>query len=383
MNTLASFSDIGLNTEFPVNEQCQYLNHAAVAPWPESARKAVAQFAQENTQLGSANYMQWLNIEAQLRSNLASLVGASVDSIAFVKNTSEALSFVAYGIDWQPGDVVIISDEEFPSNRIVWESLASKGVIVNAVSLNGETPEQHILDAIAQGARLLSISAIQYASGTRMDLTKLGQACRDNGVLFCVDAIQAIGAVQFDVNKCQCDFAMADGHKWMLGPEGLGLFYVRPEVMNQLSLNEYGWHMIEHMGDYSRKDWEIAKTARRFECGSPNLLAAHALKAGTDLLLNIGMDKVEAAISARVNYLASELTSAGAKLLTPHHSLGRSGIITFDTNGHNPVEIWQTLMKDGVIGMHRGGGIRYSPHCHTPQAALDTAVEKVARLCGW
>lgn len=383
MNTLASFPDIGLNTEFPVNEQCQYLNHAAVAPWPESARQAVAQFAKENTQLGSANYMQWLDTEAQLRSNLAQLIGAPEDSIAFVKNTSEALSFVAYGIDWQPGDVVIISDEEFPSNRIVWESLASKGVAVKAVSLKGETPEQHLLNAIKQGARLLSISAIQYTSGTRMDLTKLGQACRDNHVLFCVDAIQAIGAVQFDVNECQCDFAMADGHKWMLGPEGLGLFYVRPEVMNQLSLNEYGWHMIEHMGDYSRTDWEVAKTARRFECGSPNLLAAHALKAGTDLLLNIGMDKVEAAISARVNYLARELTSAGARLITPDHSLGRSGIITFDTNGHNPVEIWQALMKDNVICMHRGGGIRFSPHCHTPQASLDTAVEKVAKLCRW
>jgi selenocysteine lyase/cysteine desulfurase len=153
--------------------------------------------------------------------------------------------------------------------------------------------------------------------------------------------------------------------------------------MDQLSLNEYGWHMIENMGDYSRTDWEVASTARRFECGSPNLLAAHALKAGTDLLLNIGMDKVEAAISARVNYLASELTNAGATLLTPSHSLGRSGIITFDTNGHSPVEIWQALMKDGVICMHRGGGIRFSPHCHTPQTSLDIAVEKVARLCHW
>jgi len=383
MNTLASLSEFGLNAEFPVNEQCQYLNHAAVAPWPESARKAVVQFAQDNTATGSSNYMQWLNVEAELRNNLARLIGAHKDSVAFVKNTSEALSFVAYGIDWQPGDVVIISDEEFPSNRIVWESLANKGVIVKAVSLKGETPEQHLLVAIEQGARLLSISAVQYASGTRMDLAKLGQACRDNDILFCVDAIQAIGAVQFNIEECQCDFAMADGHKWMLGPEGLGVFYVRPEVMNQLSLNEYGWHMIENMGDYSRTDWEVASTARRFECGSPNLLAAHALKASTDLLLDIGMSNVESAVCERVNYLARALTHKGATLITPKHSLGHSGIITFDTNGLAPVDVWQQLMKDDVICMHRGGGIRFSPHYHTPQETLDIAVEKVEKICAW
>lgn len=383
MNTLASLSELGLNAEFPVNEQCQYLNHAAVAPWPESARKAVVQFAHDNTTTGSSNYMQWLNVEADLRNNLARLIGAHKDSIAFVKNTSEALSFVAYGIDWHPGDVVIISDEEFPSNRIVWESLSSKGVVVKALNLKGENPEQHLLEAIEQGARLLSISAVQYASGTRMDLATLGQACRDNDILFCVDAIQAIGAVQFDVNECQCDFAMADGHKWMLGPEGLGVFYVRPDVMDQLSLNEYGWHMIENMGDYSRTDWKIASTARRFECGSPNLLAAHALKASTDLLLDIGMSNVESAVCERVNYLAHALTHKGATLITPKHSLGRSGIITFDTYGLSPVDVWQQLMKDNVICMHRGGGIRFSPHYHTPQVALDIAVEKVAKICAW
>ena len=223
--------------EFPVNEQCVYLNHAAVAPWPVRASKAVADFAMENSARGAADYPQWLTVENRLRTNLAAITGADEDEIALVKNTSEALSFVAYGIDWQAGDRVLISDEEFPSNRIVWESLQDQGVIVEEVSLAGENPDEALIAAIHRGARLVSISAIQYASGTRMDLNAIGEACKATGTLFCVDAIQAFGAVPFDVRACQCDFAMADGHKWLLGAEGLGLFYIRRELIDTLKLN--------------------------------------------------------------------------------------------------------------------------------------------------
>jgi selenocysteine lyase/cysteine desulfurase len=372
-----------LEQEFPVNEQCMYLNHAAVAPWPTSASKAVARFAEENVAKGAADYPHWLEIEKQLRSNLARLINAPVDSVALVKNTSEALSFVAYGIDWRPGDTVVISDEEFPSNSIVWESLKNQGVAVRKVSLAGENPEAELLQAISETPRLVSISAVQYATGTRINLAKIGEACKAAGVLFCVDAIQAVGALKFDVEEIQCDFAMADGHKWLLGPEGLGFFYVREERMSDLSLNEYGWHMIKQAGDYSQTSWEVADTAMRFECGSPNLLAAHALHASTSLLLNTGMENVEAAILSKADSLCGLLSDAGAEIITPAHSRGRSGIVTFGTNGRSPKEVWQALMSKGVICMHRGGGIRFSPHFHTPIDRLQQAVSIAAEECLW
>ena len=372
-----------LEQEFPVNEQCLYLNHAAVAPWPESARRAVVQFAAENVDKGATDYPHWLETENRLRANLAKLINASVAEVAFVKNTSEALSFVAYGLKWNSGDVVIISDEEFPSNSIVWESLAEKGVVVKKISLQGAVPEEGLINAISEGARLLSISAVQYASGIRLDLKALGEACRKHDVLFCVDAIQATGALAFDVDDIQCDFAMADGHKWLLGPEGLGFFYVRSEHMSTLSLNEYGWHMVAHPGDYYRKEWDIANDARRFECGSPNLLAAHALEASTSLLCNIGAVTVEQEVTERTTYLADKLTARGVPLITPAHSIGQSGIITFATNDIDPAEAWKNLMGEKVICMHRGGGIRFSPHVHTPYAVIDEAVEIAVRVCGW
>ncbi|MEK9712202.1 MAG: aminotransferase class V-fold PLP-dependent enzyme [Thalassolituus sp.] len=371
------------STQFPVNETHYYLNHAAVAPWPRCASDAVAAFAQENTLSGAANYPQWLDTETALRSNLAQLINSDPAEIALVKNTSEALSFVAYGIEWQKGDVVVIPDEEFPSNSIVWESLQDKGVVVKKVSVKGDAPESELLLAIASKPRLVSVSAVQYATGVRLDLEQIGDACRKNGVLYCIDAIQAVGALEFDVRACQCDFAMADGHKWLLGPEGIGFFYVRRESMELLSLSEYGWHMIAHPGDYYRKEWEIAPDARRFECGSPNLLGATALKASTDLLLATGIEKVESLVCEKTTYLADALRSMGAGMITPGSSVGRSGIITFSTGTHDPVAVWRELMAKQVICMHRGGGIRFSPHFHTPQSVLDLACEAAAAICRW
>ncbi|MBU2040179.1 MAG: aminotransferase class V-fold PLP-dependent enzyme [Gammaproteobacteria bacterium] len=375
MNTEARWDD-----EFPVNHECLYLNHAAVAPWPERARVAVSEFAAENTALGASRYPQWSSMEAGLKRNLEALIDAPKGSVALVKNTSEALSFVAAGLDWQPGDVVVISDQEFPSNRIVWEALAHKGVQVVEVALPWDDPESLLLEALAQKPRLLSISAVQYATGLTLDLIRLGEACRAAGTLFCVDAIQAVGALPFSVQAIQADFAMADGHKWLLGPEGLGFFYVRPQIMDQLSLSEFGWHMVEDMGNYDRKDWQPAADARRFECGSPNMLAATALKASTDLLLEVGMDQVATRVVTNVLYLKELLDDKGATFINPLLHQRPSGILTFHFMGKDSTQLYKLLMQAGVICANRGGGIRFSPHFHTTQEVMEDAVDAVECL---
>ena len=160
--------------QFPVNDNCMYLNHAAVAPWPKCTTDAVQQFAQENCLTGAQGYLTWLKKEQSLRTKLAELVGAKdQDCIALVKNTSEALSLVAYGLGWQAGDVILISDDEFPSNRIVWESLVQQfGVVVKQVAIDERDPEVNILAAInstTEKPRLISISAVQYATGIKLD----------------------------------------------------------------------------------------------------------------------------------------------------------------------------------------------------------------------
>ena len=358
-----------------------HLNHAAVAPWPAVTRDAVRGFADENARLGSSHYPAWLKLEQLLRRQLAELINApSADDIALVKNTSEALSFVAYGLEWQVGHNIVSSDQEFPSNRIVWESLGQYGVEFREADLNsGASPEEALFAKVDQNTRMITISSIQYASGLRMDLERIGRFCRENGILFCVDAIQSVGAVQFDVQAVKADFVMADGHKWMLGPEGLGFFYCRPELREQLKLTQYGWHMVDPLGNYTYKDWKVAKTARRFECGSPNMIAIHALQASIQLLLETGMDLVERRLLENSRYLCQRIDAMqGVELLTNTDAGRYGGIVSF-TAGDKDDEIFQTLQQRNVFCALRGGGIRFSPHFYTPRALLDEALEVVAR----
>jgi len=371
--------------QFPVNDQCFYLNHAAIAPWPKCTRNAVQKFAEENCQTGAQGYLTWLKKEQDLRTKLARLIGSKhQECVALVKNTSEALSLVAYGLDWQIGDIVLISDKEFPSNRIVWESLVDKfGVIIKQVHISAQDPEAEILAAInstTSKPKLISVSAVQYASGIKLDLAKLGVACTANDVLFCVDAIQAVGAMAFKCDEWNIDFAMADGHKWMLGPEGLGFFFVKQQHIKNLNLHQYGWHMIEGAGDFSIKSWQPADSAKRFECGSPNMLAGYALEASTDLLLNIGLDNVAQAIEHNHAFLLNKLQELGAEILSPINPMVRAGILTFRFAGVDSAVLYRKLMSKNVICANRGGGVRFSPHFHTTEACMEGAVKILQSL---
>lgn len=366
--------------QFPHLDHMIHLNHAAVAPWPAATRAAVTEFADENARLGSSHYPRWLKLEQLLRRNLAELIHApSPDDIALVKNTSEALSFVAYGLDWQVGHNIVSSDQEFPSNRIVWESLGQFGVEFREADLDsGASPEEALFAKVDQNTRLITVSSIQYASGLRLDLARIGQFCRENGILFCVDAIQSIGAVQFDAQAIKADFVMADGHKWMLGPEGLGLFYCRPELRDELKLTQYGWHMVDPLGNYSYKDWKVAKTARRFECGSPNMVGIHALQASIQLLLETGMERVETALLDNSRYLGERLAALpGIELRTAMDEGSFGGIVTFSA-GDKDETVFEALQGGNVLCALRGGGIRFSPHFYTPRGHLDKALEIVA-----
>ncbi|MFF7107746.1 aminotransferase class V-fold PLP-dependent enzyme [Pseudomonas sichuanensis] len=359
-----------------------YLNHAAIAPWPRRATDAVARFARDNLQRGASDYPAWLATERRLRERLARLLNApSTGDIALLGNTSQALSLVAFGLDWQRGDKVIISDEEFPSNRVVWQALADQGVDVIETSLAGDDPEAALLKACGPRARLLAISAVQFASGLRLDLARLGQGCRERGVLFCVDAIQQIGALPFDVQHYQCDFAMADGHKWMLGPEGLGVFYCRGALRSQLKLHAYGWHMLEQLGDFERRSWQPARSARRFEPGSPNMLGAYALEASLSLLEDVGIHVVAEQLGQRVEQLHQGLMAIpGVQLHSPADPRRRAGIVNFTVAGRANADIYRSLSSQQVICALRGPGVRFSPHFYTDERLIDEALRLVRQI---
>lgn len=366
-----------LAAEFPVREHLIYLNHAGVAPLPRRSAGALSRFAGEIRDYGARDYPRWLEAERRLREQFRWLLNApSTDDIALVKSTSEGLSFVAHGFPWRSGDQVVIGDQEFPSNRIVWESLAPRGVEVIQVPLAVPDPDQALLDALGPRARLLAVSAVQYGTGLALDLHRLGAACRARGVAFCVDAIQALGVLPVDVQAMHIDFLAADGHKWLLGPEGLGVFYCAPAWRERLALHEFGWHMVEHADDFDRRDWAPAATARRFECGSPNMLGVHALEASLTLFQELGPDWVGRRILALTAHLRQRLARhPELHCLSPRGPGRVAGITTLRHRHRSSEAAYRRLRAAGVQCALRGGGIRLSPHCYNREEELDQVID--------
>lgn len=375
--------DALLEQEFPLDSKLIYLNHAAVAPWPRRTGDAVSAFAAENVREGAKNYAHWVERENRLRGQIARLINApSSNDIALLKNTSEALSVVAHGISWNSGDSVVISDEEFPSNRIVWESLNRYGVTTRKVRLNGlADPEQALIAAADASTRLISISSVQFASGLRLDLARLGEMCHRREIAFCVDAIQSLGALPHDVQAMRIDFLMADAHKWLLGPEGIAAFYCRDTWRDRLALFQYGWHMVEDSGNYERQDWEAAHSARRFECGSPNMTGIYALSASLSLLEEIGISEIERRIIARAQHLFESIRSRPhLRLITDSRTGRHAGIVTFRHEQADQDALVRYLQAQQVVCARRGGGVRFSPHCYTQWEHLERAIAAVEKF---
>ena len=289
---------------------------------------------------------------------------------------------IAHGLNLQPGDNIVVPDEEFPSNRIVWLALHNKGIEIRLVSVEDtDSPEESLIEAMDENTRLLSCSSVQYARGLRLDLVRLGDACRKNDTLFCIDAIQSLGAIRFDVQACNADFVVADGHKWMCAPEGTALFYCRREKQEQLSLLQHGWHMLQDAFDFSHshEGIRIADNAQRFESGSPNMMGITALDASLGLLLDIGLETIEQQVLANSAYLIDQLQAIDdIELLSPVQPGRYAGITTFIKHGVDIEALYEHLQANDVICALRGGGIRFSPHFHTDREHIDRALELVS-----
>lgn len=368
-----------MNPYFQLDKNIVHLNHAAVAPWPVVTRDAVIAFAEENTAIGSQNYALWMETEQQLKQKLKQLINArSTDEIALLKNTSEGLSLIAQGLSFKSGDNIVIPAEEFPSNKVVWQALQTQGVDLRLISVQDvDEPEQALINAMDGDTRLLSCSSVQFARGLRLDLNIIGLACRQNNTLFCVDAIQSLGAISFDAQSCHADFVVADGHKWMCGPEGTALFYCRKEVQDLLQLRQYGWHMLKDAFDFSHQHSEIqiADNAQRFESGSPNMMGIAALNASLGLLLDIGIEKIQNKVIENASYLIDQLIlSSDITILSPTQQGRYAGIITFQKQHVDNIKLYQQLQDNNVICAYRGDGIRFSPHFYTDLQLINKAL---------
>lgn len=368
-------SKIIMLSQFPIlDNDTPYLNHAAVGPWPRCTADAVKAFAEENMKHGSNGYMNWIRREQELRTDLATLTGASSASdIALLKNTTECISAVAWGLNWQPGDSVVLPAGEFPSNRLPWLAQEQKGVEAREVDIrNADDAEGALIEAMDASTRLLTVSSVQWADGFRLDLERLGTECKRRGILFFVDAIQQLGALPIDVEACHADFLAADAHKWLLAPEGIAVFYSRPEARDQLQLLQRGWNMVDRPWIFERTEWIPSETARRFEAGSPNSTGQAALHASVGLLLDHGMEMVSGKILDNTDFLLRNLPGIKGIQVTSRAEPGRrSGIVSFRHDDTAPDKIYQALKEKGIACAVREGSVRISPHFYQGESELE------------
>lgn len=348
--------------EFPITEKYICLDHSGVAPVSIRVKKAVEKFLTESVEGGAFHYMNWLQRVVEIRRNCARLVNSEPHEIAFVKNTSHGLSIVAEGLDWKPGDNLLIYEKEFPSNIYPWLNLKRKGVDVKVIpSREGRILIEDIEALIDSKTRLLAVSSVQFSNGFRIDLKRVGELCLRKKILLCVDAIQSLGVIPMDVKAFQIDFLSADAHKWLLGPEGIGIFYCREELAERLNPPLIGWKCVQKDLDFDHPDFRFKTDALKFEEGSMNMLGIIGLGAAVDILLEAGIENIQEQVHGLGNLVMKEAEARGFTVLTPRARTERGGNVTFKGD-FEPATLRDALLKKGVMVNCRGGGLRVSPH---------------------
>ena len=358
--------------EFPVTERLIYLNHAAVSPLPRRVARAMKDFADDACDFGSMHYDTWLAACEGVRLAAARLIGAHRDEIALVKNTSEGICAIAGGLDWKPGDRVVAFREEFPANYYPWKRLESRRVLVEWLSVTD--PLDRIEEA-CRDAKLLAISFVQYLSGLRVNLKAIGEICRAAGCFFFVDAIQGLGAFPLNVEEAHIDALAADGHKWLLGPEGCGLLYVRRERQDQIEPIEFGWTTPAHYADYASRDMTLRGDAGRYECGTLNMVGCFGLQAALQLILEAGPAQIGPTVTARADEIAAGARAKGYEIMGDRNPETASGIVTIRHPSLDSRLVVSRLKDNGISAAPRQGWIRFSPHFYISPEDIAKVVE--------
>jgi selenocysteine lyase/cysteine desulfurase len=360
--------------QFPAAQNLTYLNHAAVAPLSCRSAEAMKSLADDALNYGSFHYDQWLDAYAGLRAAAARLIHSEPDEIALMKNTSEGISTIANGVNWHPGDTMVAFKQEFPSNQYPWQRLESKGVKIKWLEFTDPLDKIH---EAAKGARLLAISFVQYLSGYRANLTKIGNICSESGAIFFVDAIQGLGAFPLDVRESRIDALAADGHKWMCGPEGNAILYVSRRLQDRVDPFEFGWTNAANYNNYGVPDMTLRDNAGRYECGTLNTIGCFGLRAAIEFLLEVGIENIAPKVQAlgdRVDCLARK---KGYGVLIERTPSTGAGIVSFKKPGAESAAVVEELKKHKVIAAARAGWIRFAPHFYLDFDEIDRAMELV------
>ena len=373
-------SPTDLRDHFPHTEHQIYLNHAAISPMSRPVREAIDAHAAErhgaDPEAPIANFEAFQPMMTQTKERVAEVLGTESAHVEFVPNTSAGLNVLARGLDWEVGDRIAVPDGAFPTNVYPFLNLEEQGVAVDFVPTEeGAYSVEDVEATLRPETRLLSVSWVHFLSGFRADLEALGALCEKHDLLFCVDAIQGLGALQIDVDAAGIDFLAAGGHKWLMAAQGVGVLYCDAELQDQIR-PPTGWLHgpvdWEHLDEY---DLSFHDDARRFRTGTLNSVGVTALHAALGLHLDVGPARCEDRVLDLSTTLADELAARGLARYGTDDSAHASGIVTVEPE--HPEELFDHLKRQDVTGAVRNRKLRFAPTYYNDASDLDAVLAAI------
>lgn len=357
-----------------------YLNHASTGPMSAKVLETINKLLKEKSETKIDDYKSFLKVQDETKQILGKYINAKPDRLAFVDNTSTGINILASGIKWQKGDHILLNDIEFPANVYPFINLKKFGVDVEFVkSENGIVSADDIIRKVNERTKLISVSFVQFISGYRIDLEKLGKFCKTNEIILSVDAIQGIGALNLDVEKMNIDFISCGTQKWLMGLQGLGFIFVRDSLQQKLEPANIGWLSVENAWHLLDFDMKLKQSANVFQGGTLNTLGIYAFNASLKLLQEFGFGKIENSVISNTIYLHKKLNELGIKpLLNGLESGFLSGITSFKLDEGE--ELINYLENKKIVCSFREGYLRLAPHFYNTQNEIDYLIEAIKRF---
>jgi len=357
-----------------------YFNHASTAPISTVVKNRIDEFVRERSEDALDNYWAFKAVADETKEMIGEMINCSGERIAFLDNTANGLIWLATGIDWNPGDRIILNDVEFPANVYPFLQLKEKGVVVDFIkSTNGIVTADEIIDAIQPQTKLISVSFVQFLSGYKIDLEKIGNVTKEKGIIFSVDSIQGLGAVRLDVEKDNIDFLANGTQKWLLGLQGLAFIYVRKELQEKMKSAPIGWLAVKNAWNLLDFDLTPKETAERFQPGTLNNLGIYAFNTSMKLFREFSFDEIEKQVLSNSKYFIDELAKIGYE--SPLHTLSEkhlSGIVSF--RSENAQKIFDVLSQKKIVCSLREGYIRFAPHFYNTKQEIDFVVDTLKNI---
>ena len=362
-------------SEFLVTEHYNYLNHAAVGVIPKSSREAIDAFVRGQSEGGVMGGVRTEARMPEFRSRIGSFIGATGDEIAILRSTTEGATTICLGLRWEPGDEVILTNNEFPANAIPWLALRKLGVNVKFIPVEERMTPDVLRKHITAKTKVVAVSWVSFADGYRHDLDALAEIAHAHGALICVDGAQACGAFPIDVRKSDIDVFFTGGQKWMLSLQGVSFFYLKKELLDRFNLGAPGWRSMADMWDFLNYDQPLVENASRFESGTPNFLGALSMSGAIEVIEAAGKEKIVQHVLKLTDHLVEGLRKAGATVKSLRGEGISSSIVLFEMPGQDSVAVGKKLQARNIVTTHRANGIRVSPHGYNTTEEMDELVE--------